>query len=46
MEMRVMFDVLLDRVGALTPTGPMEYVRSNKHTGVRHMPVTIEPCPS
>lgn len=44
MEMRVMFDVLLDRVGALTPTGPMEYVRSNKHTGVRHMPVTIEPC--
>lgn len=41
MEMRVMFDVLLDRVESLTPTGPIEYVRSNKHTGVRHMPVAI-----
>ena len=45
MEMRVMFDVLLDRVGSLTPTGPVEYVRSNKHTGVRHMPVRIGPYP-
>jgi cytochrome P450 len=43
MEIRVMFDVLLDRVGAVTPTGPIEYVRSNKHSGVRHMPVMIEP---
>lgn len=43
MEMRVLFDVLLDRVGAVTLSGPIEYVRSNKHAGVRHMPVTIEP---
>lgn len=43
MEMRVIFDVLLDRVGAVTLTGPIEYVRSNKHAGVRHMPVTIDP---
>jgi cytochrome P450 len=42
LEMRVIFDVLLDRVGAVTLTGPIEYVRSNKHAGVRHMPVTIE----
>lgn len=42
LEMRVIFDVLLDRVGAVTVTGPIEYVRSNKHAGVRHMPVTIE----
>ena len=42
MEMRVMFDALLDRVGSLTPTGPVEYVRSNKHSGIRHMPVRIE----
>jgi cytochrome P450 len=41
MEMQVLFDVLLDRVGAVTLTGPVEYVRSNKHTGVRHMPVKI-----
>ncbi|WP_227985266.1 cytochrome P450 [Nocardia spumae] len=43
MEIRVLFDVLLDRVETLTLTGPVEYVRSNKHTGVRHMPVTIDP---
>ena len=42
-EMRVMFDVLLDRVESVTLTGPIEYVRSNKHSGVRHMPVTINP---
>jgi cytochrome P450 len=43
MEIRVMFDALLDRVGSVTLTGPIEYVRSNKHSGVRHMPVTINP---
>lgn len=43
MEMRVLFDVLLDQVDTVTLTGPIEYVRSNKHAGVRHMPVTIEP---
>jgi cytochrome P450 len=42
MEIRVMFDALLDRVGAVTLTGPVEYVRSNKHAGVRHMPVKID----
>lgn len=42
MEMRVMFDVLLDRIDTVTLTGPMEYVRSNKHAGVRHMPVAME----
>ncbi|PQD99414.1 cytochrome P450 [Mycolicibacterium parafortuitum] len=42
MEMRVIFDVLLDRVRRVTVTGPIEYVRSNKHSGVRHMPVSIE----
>jgi cytochrome P450 len=42
MEMRVMFDALLDRVGGVTLTAPVEYVRSNKHAGVRHMPVRID----
>jgi cytochrome P450 len=42
MEMRVVFDTLLDRVGGVTLAGPVEYVRSNKHAGVRHMPVKID----
>jgi cytochrome P450 len=42
MEMRVMFELLLERVGGVTLTGPVEYVRSNKHAGVRHMPVKID----
>jgi cytochrome P450 len=44
MEMRVMFDALLDRVAGATLTGPVQYVRSNKHAGVRHMPVQLEAC--
>jgi cytochrome P450 len=43
MEMRVIFDALLDRVGEVTPAGQLTYVRSNKHTGVRHMPVRLDP---
>lgn len=42
MEMRVMFGALLDRVIGASLTGPVEYVRSNKHAGVRHMPVRLE----
>ncbi|MBI2704229.1 MAG: cytochrome P450 [Actinobacteria bacterium] len=40
-EIRLMFDVLLDRVESVEPTGPVEWVRSNKHTGLRHMPVRL-----
>jgi cytochrome P450 len=43
LEMRIVLDTLLDRVEAMTPTGPVEWVRSNKHTGIRHMPVHLEP---
>jgi hypothetical protein len=42
MEMRVMLSALLDRIAGVTLTGPVEYVRSNKHAGVRHMPVLLE----
>jgi cytochrome P450 len=42
MEMRVIFDVLLDRVARATLTGPISYVRSNKHAGVRNMPVRLD----
>ncbi|MCU1640639.1 MAG: putative cytochrome [Nocardia sp.] len=41
MEMRVVFTALLDQVGTVELTGPIEHTRSNKHTGVRHMPVRL-----
>jgi len=43
MEIRVVLDALLDKVGQVSLTGPVEYVRSNKHAGVRHMPVHLAP---
>ena len=36
-----MLDGLLDRFDALELAGPIEWTRSNKHTGVRHMPVRL-----
>ena len=38
-----MLEALLDQVAALELTGPVEWVRSNKHTGLRHMPVRLIP---
>jgi cytochrome P450 len=43
LEIRLMLDALLDRFDAIVPTGPIEWTRSNKHTGVRHMPVRLVP---
>lgn len=43
MEIRVVLDALLDKVGQVSLSGPVEYVRSNKHAGVRHMPVHLTP---
>jgi cytochrome P450 len=42
MEMRVVVRALVERVARIELTGPVEHVRSNKHTGVRHMPVRLE----
>jgi cytochrome P450 len=41
LEMRLVFDGLLDRVDALEPAGPVERTRSNKHAGFRHAPVRL-----
>ena len=41
LEMRVVFQALLERVAAVELTGPVEFTRSNKHSGVRHMPVRL-----
>ena len=43
LEIGIVLDELLDRFGEIVPTGPVEWTRSNKHTGVRHMPVKLVP---
>jgi hypothetical protein len=30
-------------VGEIELTGPVEWTRSNKHTGIRHLPVRLTP---
>jgi cytochrome P450 len=40
-EIRVVLDALLDRFACIALDGPVEWTRSNKHTGVRHMPVLL-----
>ncbi len=41
LEIRLMFERLLDRVGAIEVVGPVERTRSNKHAGFRHVPVVM-----
>jgi cytochrome P450 len=41
LEMRLVFDGLLDRFAEVALAGPIEWTRSNKHAGVRHMPVEL-----
>ncbi len=43
MEIRLVLDALLDRFEGGEPTAPPEWVRSNKHTGLRHAPVRLVP---
>ena len=38
-EIRLVLDVLLDRVRRCELAGAVEWTRSNKHTGIRHMPL-------
>ena len=39
MEIRVILDELLDRLEDFELTGPVERVRTNKHAGVRRVPM-------
>ena len=41
LEIRVVLTELLARVDTIELAGPVEWARSNKHTGVRHVPVTM-----
>ncbi len=43
MEIRVMLDEVLDRLGDLEVTGPITRVRTNKHAGVRSVPLRFRP---
>jgi cytochrome P450 len=42
LEMRVMYDELLTRFAAIEPAGDIEWTRSNRHTGIRHLPLVLE----
>ncbi|QZN97558.1 cytochrome P450 [Symbiopectobacterium purcellii] len=39
LEMRVVFRELLNHIDTFALNGPVEWVRSNKHTGIRRMPL-------
>jgi len=41
LEIRIMLEELLARFDELRPDGPIERFRTNKHAGVKHMPVTF-----
>jgi cytochrome P450 len=44
LEVRVVLDELLDRVARVEITAPVEWTRSNKHTGIRHLPARLVPA--
>lgn len=41
LEMRVMFEELLPAFAGYELAAPVEWTRSNRHTGIRHMPVRL-----
>jgi cytochrome P450 len=41
LEMRVMYDELLARFTGIEPAGAIEWTRSNRHTGIRHLPLVL-----
>ncbi len=43
LEIRVVVEEMVRTVARVEPLGPIEWTRSNKHTGVRHLPVELVP---
>jgi cytochrome P450 len=43
LEIRVVLDELFDRVRDFELAGAVEWARSNKHTGIRHLPLRLHP---
>jgi cholest-4-en-3-one 26-monooxygenase len=44
LEIRVMFEELLNRLPDVEPAGPVERLRSNFINGIKHMPVQFTPA--
>ncbi|MGV0835438.1 cytochrome P450 [Mycolicibacterium thermoresistibile] len=45
LEIRVLFEELMRRFGAVQVVAPVEWTRSNRHTGIRHLMVEFEAAP-
>ncbi|WP_006241626.1 cytochrome P450 [Mycolicibacterium tusciae] len=43
LELRVLFEELLTRFGSVRLVKPVEWTRSNRHTGIRHLVVELRP---
>ncbi|MBU3705686.1 MAG: cytochrome P450 [Mycobacterium sp.] len=43
LELRILYEELLARFGSVEVTRPVEWTRSNRHTGIRHLYVTLVP---
>jgi len=41
LELRVLYEELLDRFGSVKVVKPVEWTRSNRHTGIRHLVVEL-----
>ena len=39
LEIRVMYEELLATFPTIERAGPVEWTRSNRHTGIRHLPL-------
>jgi len=42
LEMRVVYEEMLAEFAAWELAGPVEWTRSNRHTGIRHLPVRLQ----
>jgi cytochrome P450 len=43
LELRVLFEELLGRFSSVQVVKPVEWTRSNRHTGIRHLVVELRP---
>jgi hypothetical protein len=42
LELRVLYEELLGRFSAVRVVAPVEWTRSNRHTGIRHLTVVLD----